>query len=102
MWITRTYKSIVTKIELTTALTVKSISGVTSTSRNTPGTIKYPYLNTIISPTLKKEKRFQTGKIDGVFFRNSDPHNSAKLDRKRVIIPREIVGLWLEFSLFGS
>ena len=43
--------------------------------------------------------RPQTGKI-AVFFKNFDPPKS-RLKRKRVVIPREDVGLWLEFALFG-
>ena len=68
---------------------------------NTPGRIKCPYFDTIILSTFKKVKRFHTGKID-VFFRNFDPHNSTRLNRKRVVIPKKNVSLWLEFALFGS
>ena len=63
-----TYESIfVTGIShWTTASSVKSISGVIF-SGNAPGSIKWPYFDTIILSTLKKIKRFQTGNID-VFF----------------------------------
>ena len=66
-------------------------------SENTPGSIKCPYFDTIISTTLKKVKRFQTGKID-VFFRNVDPQNSTRLNRKTCDSKEN--SLWLEFALF--
>ena len=71
-------------------------------SGNTSGGMKCPYFNTIISPTLKKVKRFQTEKIDGFFFGNLDPHNSPRLDRNRIVMPKKNVGLKLKFALFGS
>ena len=42
------------------------------------------------------DKEISTGKID-VFFRNLDLYNS-RLNKKRVVIPRKNVGLWLEFA----
>ena len=35
-------------------------------------------------------------------FSNLDPHNSTKLNIKRIAIPKKNVGLWLEFALSGS
>ena len=44
----------------------------TALPENTLGSIKCLYFDTIISPNLKKEKKFQTGKIDD-FFQKSWP-----------------------------
>ena len=33
-----------------------------------------------------------------LFFRNLDPRSSTELNRKKVVIPRENVDLWLEVS----
>ena len=55
----------------TTALSVKSILGIIL-PENTLGSIKCLYFDTIISPNLKKEKKFQAGKIDD-FFQKSWP-----------------------------
>ena len=34
--------------------------------------------------------------------RNLEPENITKLNRKKTVNPRKNVGLWLEFTLFGS
>ena len=36
--------------------------------------------------------------LKGFFFRNLDPHNSACLEKKRIIIPSKNLGMWLEFA----
>lgn len=46
-------------------------------------TLKSPYFDTIIWATWKKVKRFQTGKINAFFFRNLDPSNSSRLNRRK-------------------
>ena len=59
-------------------------------SGNTAGSIKCPYFDTIILPTLKKVKRFQTRKIDGAFFRNLDPHNSTRHNTNVTLVAPKI------------
>ena len=67
-----------------------------------PRSIRCPFFETIISPTFKKIKRFQTTNTD-VFFRNLDPH-SSRLNRKRVVISKKkwfVAGICLIWKLMG-